>query len=200
MSAWSDFQPLVMMRLPECPTFVVDDVARLQAIRFFLDTRTWRDAAPETKIAATTAGTALYTITPPPQGELCGICEAWYDGRRIDEARNQQYRDRREWPSDAPPENGTPSRVATASGTQVRLLPTPDVDDKVLVASFAYCPTTDAASLLTTLFSAYSDAIAEAIVAECAGHKGKPWSDATIASRAAGEYNRLALQLSLIHI
>lgn len=189
---WTEFEPLVAMRLPEIPVPVLEDEARRAAITFYQDTRTWRDAAPATKFTSV-AETALYTITPPTQGELCGVCEAWFNTRRIVEWRNTEQGHEQIGNDGSPPVSGTPLAIIAASRTQVRLIPTPNIA-AVLVASYAYRPTPASTGIDEELFREHYDAIAALIVATCGMHAKKPWSNPGAAQTAQREYDRLALQ------
>ena len=80
MKPWRDFLPVMMLQLPGCPEFVVEDAVRAAAIEFCDRTRVWKVEAVQ--LATTIAGQGLYYVTNNPTDAGLSHLHVAYAGER----------------------------------------------------------------------------------------------------------------------
>lgn len=190
MKTWADFVPEIIMFVPDCPQFTVENEARQAAIEFFGDTRCWRSSTPVTVIAATVANQADYTVTPPTGLELCGLPAAWLDGEEIGEALPGDLDDL------APGKTGTQHMVMAVDGVTVRLIPPTVTAGRVVKATCAYRPTQASAGIDDDKFFEHLSTIRDLALSRLYRMQGKPWTDTVAAASRESSYNSAALSAS----
>lgn len=189
MKAWSEFVPLVAVKVQKCPRFTIEDIAKQMAIQFYEESRAWRER-DVTIVAATALGQAVYTVTNPSNTELVGLPAVWIDSVEVKELRGADLDD------SEPGKQSSTAGVMVISPTQVRVSPAPDAAARVIKATVAYKPAASAAGLDDLLFAKHSDVIASKTIAELLLMPDKPWSNAQAAGYYQGKSNTDGLTAS----
>lgn len=189
MKAWSEFVPLVAVKVQKCPRFTIEDIAKQMAIRFYEESRAWR-VRDVTIVAATVLGQPLYTVANPEKTELVGLPAVWIDGIEVKELRGADLDD------SEPGKQASTVGVMVVGPTQVRVSPAPDAAGRVIKATVAYKPAADATGLDDLLFAKHSDVIVSKTIAELLLMPDKPWSNAQAAAYYDGKANTDGLSAS----
>lgn len=181
MKTWADFIPYVSMRLPSCPTFVMEDAAKRAAIDYFNLSRAWR--VDSVTLATTIAGQAIYTVTNPDLMEMVGLPAVWVNDKEAREAVGGEADDY------YPTERGQRLSIGVVGVDKIRVSPLPDTSGQVIKATVAYRPSLAATGIDDELWHAYRETIVFRMLSQLMMDIGKPWSDPKMAQYYSGQYD-----------
>lgn len=184
MKKWADFLPAVMLHLPGCPEFTVEDALRTAAIEFCSRTRVWRGR--QVTLATTVAGQPDYSILDNPEDAgLNHIQVAWVGDREIGTGTPGDDID------SFPGETNTDYSVELIGRATIRLNPAPKLDGEVVKATVSYAPTEVAYGIADALYFRWHEAIEKKAMHDLMIQVNKPWSNPNMAVFNRDRWERL---------
>jgi hypothetical protein len=185
---WRDFVPQMIMTVPDCPVFTIEDAVRQAAVRFYRDMRTWRDYG--VTLCVTAAGVDTYEVLPPVDLELSGLPEIFALNMPIDELN----------PASAADVAGTSTvprswKVGVIGPTTIKIVPPPAVPNVVLTATVAYTPAKSCTGIPWDLYRLHKEVIEELALNILTSMQGKPWSNPAAAQDHMNAYTAWSLDV-----
>lgn len=187
IKTWEQLIPTISHRLPQCPTFTMEDELRRAAETFYTETRAWR-VHGVTIVAATVASQADYTVTNPSNTELVGLPAVYVNGNEVDETVPGEQ------PDYPPGYTSDDFSVGVVGAAAVRCTPAPKSGSMIVKATVAYRPGPAATGVEDYLWADHWKAISDLALARLMAQVSKPWSNALMVPFYEAEYQREALR------
>lgn len=177
---WLTWAERLQLDLKECPTILIADAIREEAIRFYRDSRAWR--ATGVALATTVAGQSEYTVTAIPAGAaLAGLPFVWAGTKEVKESVPGDEDDYK------PGKTGDVERVGVTAPSEITVYPVPVSSGVAISGTVAYRPGDESTGLSRDLYIAHRDTIECATLATMMMQPGKPWSNPQLADYYSGK-------------
>jgi hypothetical protein len=171
--------------MPQCPDDVLLNAVRNAAIEFCERTQI---VVVQHDPVSSVADQGTYSFAPPTDTEVCSIEQAYYDGSPL---TPKTIAELAKLFSDWRSETGTPSYITQINETEFILVPIPVdpvIDGIQLLVTVK--PTRDSEDADDVLFKKYLDGIVAGAKKRLFAMRGRPWSDAGLATYNENAFNR----------
>jgi hypothetical protein len=186
---WATMRPLVLSKISECPSFVIDRAMKLIAREFFEDSRVWRSA--HDVLLTTATDTKEYLFVPPANAEVVAVQSAWLNDEELKEATPGM---RTKWP-----ESDTCSypRIGARPTNILYLTAKPAIVDTEVKGTLSFMPADDAEGIPIEAWSRWQNGLASGAAARLVTEPNKPWSNPTLHDFLWSEFLRAVSEASM---
>lgn len=178
----------VMLHVPQCPVWEVEDQLRLAAREFCRTSNVWRSR--NLLLLTTVASQDLYAFSAPADAALNDVHSAWNGSTELDVARPGDTDDYEPGSSDST------WKVGAEDEATIRLSPAPDASGIEVKGSVSYLPSVTSTAFPRWIYDRWRKQIASGAIAMLVVQPAKPWTNPGMAPGHMAFFNDGVMEAS----